>query len=281
MASINQEPRTAIVTPRVTDLLVALSGPDAEAVTPEQRRERFRKLLDSGDYNTKERITLSAVEAIFDQGIHNAPIDRIAANARVSKGAVFYSFGSREKLIRHILGTLIDVMSMTVSQARGELKGVDALESVFRAVLNLTVNNHASVHTIFSEITRPDSPWNFAQDALVEGVHRPVMEILHEMGLARTLVDDLSAEAVADSVAEANAEAVAETRIGSVEVAGRSADVQRSGDARRPADVQRVRITVTAIIGALFLVGQSLAAEHADEEMIDAATAQLVAIAQK
>lgn len=257
MASINQEPRTAIVTPRVTDLLVALSGPDAEAVTPEQRRERFRKLLDSGDYNTKERITLSAVEAIFDQGIHNAPIDRIAANARVSKGAVFYSFGSREKLIRHILGTLIDVMSMTVSQARGELKGVDALESVFRAVLNLTVNNHASVHTIFSEITRPDSPWNFAQDALVEGVHRPVMEILHEMGLARTLVDDLSAEAVA------------ETRIGSVEVAGRSADVQR------------VRITVTAIIGALFLVGQSLAAEHADEEMIDAATAQLVAIAQK
>ncbi|WP_459610475.1 TetR/AcrR family transcriptional regulator [Corynebacterium urogenitale] len=244
MASINQEPRTALVTPRVTDLLVALSGPDAEAVTPEQRRERFRKLLDSGDYNTKERITLSAVEAIFDQGIHNAPIDRIAANARVSKGAVFYSFGSREKLIRHILGTLIDVMSMTVSQARGDLKGVDALESVFRAVLNLTVNNHASVHTIFSEITRPDSPWNFAQDALVEGVHRPVMEILHEMGLARTLVDDLA------------------------------------GDAHRPADVQRVRITVTAIIGALFLVGQSLAAEHADEEMIDAATAQLIAIAQ-
>lgn len=241
--------RAAELTPRATDFLLALGGAEAPTGVDsvDVRRKEVDRVLSTDEFDTKERITLAAVEMVLKDGIHFATVDSIAARARVSKGSVFYSFGSREKLIRHVMDTLVDVLSFTVASARDGLHGVDALESVFRSVLTLTVRNHASVHTVFSEITCPESPWNFAQDALVEGVNRPIMEILREIGPTRAVGDD------------------SRTDFGDGEEAG----------------VQRMRITVAAIIGALFLVGQTLASDHADAAMIDAATAQLVAIAQK
>lgn len=245
MAPTIDELRTAHATPRVTDLLVALSGPDAQTTTSEQRRERLEKALDSGDFTTKERITLSAVEAILELGIHHAPVDRIAANARVSKGAVFYSFGSRDALITHVLGTLVDVLALTIAQARADLHGREALERIFRAVLALTVSNRTTVHTIFAEITRPDSQWDIAEDALRKGVYEPLADVLCETS---RFTEKPSFDV---PLAQCSQEA------------------------------QRVRVTIAAIVGAVFLVGQALEAAGGEASLIDDATGYLLEIASK
>lgn len=239
------ELRTAHATPRVTDLLVELSGPDSEATTQEQRRKRLDRALDSGEYSTKERITLAAVEAILDQGIHTAPVDSIAARARVSKGAVFYSFGSRDALITHVLGTLVDVLALTIAEARADLRGREALEQIFRAVLTLTVSNRVTVHTIFAEITRPDSQWDIAEDALRRGVYEPLAEVLRETGRFS------ATPSFEVPLPECSPEA------------------------------QRLRVTLAAIVGAIFLVGQALETDGGDAAMVDGATNYLLEIASK
>lgn len=239
--------RTATATPRVTDLMVVIGGPLTKG-TAEERRQMLLDALAGDDFDTKERITIAAVEAVLSQGIYGAPVDAIAAQARVSKGAVFYTFGSRDKLIMHVLATLVDVLALSMAEARRGLQGREAMEHVIRAVLTLTVRNHAAVHTIFSEITRPDSKWGFTEAALAQGVYQPLAEMLCETGRFEGPV----------SVSEALATSV---------------------DGSQSAPAQRLRISIAAIVGAIFLVGQTLATQGADATMIDDATRHLLQLA--
>lgn len=246
--------RTAPDTQRVTDFIVTIGGPRIEG-TVEERRQILLDALAGDEFDTKERITLAAVSTVLSQGVYTAPIDAIATEARVSKGAVFYTFGSRDKLIMHVLATLVDVLALSMAEARGTLKGKEALQEVIREVLTLTVRNHAAVHTIFSEITRPDSKWGFTLTALAKGVYQPLAEMLCEIGLFEEPVS--MDEALAVSFPEA-AEAV--------------------NTAEYP-DAQRLRVSIVAIVGAIFLVGQTLATQGADADMIDAATHHLLELA--
>ncbi|MBC2682533.1 TetR/AcrR family transcriptional regulator [Corynebacterium anserum] len=247
--------RTATETPRVTDLIVTIGGSCIEG-TAEDRRQILLDALDGDEFDTKERITLAAVNLVLSQGVHAAPIDAIATQARVSKGAVFYTFGSRDKLIMHVLATLVDVLALSMAEARGGLRGREALEGVIREVLTLTVRNHAAVHTIFSEITRPDSKWGVTVAAMVKGVYQPLAEILCEIGLFEEPVsmNDMLAISFPSPNDDANI-----------------ADYP---------DAQRLRVSIVAIVGAIFLVGQTLATQSADAAMIDAATNHLLELAQ-
>lgn len=266
-------PRAAQLTARVTDFLVQRSGESTEQTDPiataERRREEFNAALNSDEFNTKERIVLAAVETVLEQGIHSAPVDAIAARARVSKGSVFYSFSSREGLITHVLSTLVDVLALTIARAREGRAGLEALEASFHAVLTLMVRNYPFVHAIFSEITRPDSTWVTVREALGEGMYRPLVEMLGET--SRFL--DATSNPPAWVPTSASSEVEAADSRGESPLEGDSAQsLETAGN-------QKMRITVSAIVGAIFMVGQTLVMERADASMINEATQHLLSIA--
>jgi AcrR family transcriptional regulator len=59
---------------------------------PEQRRR-----------TAKQRLLLAADELFYNEGIHSVGIDRVIAHAGVAKGSLYYSFASKDDLVREYL----------------------------------------------------------------------------------------------------------------------------------------------------------------------------------
>jgi AcrR family transcriptional regulator len=79
---------------------------DARPV-PSTRRSGYAKSAD-----TRARILAAALEEASDSGIHQTSLAAIAARAGVAIGSLNYHFGSREELLRELMGSLTaDLMS--------------------------------------------------------------------------------------------------------------------------------------------------------------------------
>jgi AcrR family transcriptional regulator len=81
-------------------------GRDSRPV-PSTRRSGYAKSAD-----TRARILAATLEEASDSGIHETSLAAIAARAGVAIGSLNYHFGSREELLRELMGSLTaDLMS--------------------------------------------------------------------------------------------------------------------------------------------------------------------------
>jgi AcrR family transcriptional regulator len=80
--------------------------------TPETARRLRRRAGYAKSRATRERILAAALAEASRSGLHKASVARIAERAGVAIGNLNYHFGSRKRLLRELMGTLIaDLMT--------------------------------------------------------------------------------------------------------------------------------------------------------------------------
>ncbi|RRO81427.1 hypothetical protein CXF38_03995 [Corynebacterium bovis] len=165
-----------------------------------------------------DRIIVGAISAFLDGGVADTPVEEIARRAGVGKGSVFYTFGSRDRLVEVVLMTLVDVVSARVAEVRAAARGWEALEAVVRSSVELVVHNPRIAHTVFAELTRPDRKWRAALDHARGQLFRPVEEILDEVAAGGAAAGD--GGGAGGSTGRGARSAVAAAVIGGVVVVG-------------------------------------------------------------
>ena len=96
----------------ILDLFLRVSTDHGIGTDPATRAE---ELLAACDFSTRDRIIVGAISAFLDGGVADTPVEEIARRAGVGKGSVFYTFGSRDRLVEVVLMTLVDVVSARVA----------------------------------------------------------------------------------------------------------------------------------------------------------------------
>ncbi|QQC47180.1 TetR/AcrR family transcriptional regulator [Corynebacterium bovis] len=171
----------------ILDLFLRVSTDHGIGTDPATRAE---ELLAACDFSTRDRIIVGAISAFLDGGVADTPVEEIARRAGVGKGSVFYTFGSRDRLVEVVLMTLVDVVSARVAEVRAAARGWEALEAVVRSSVELVVHNPRIAHTVFAELTRPDRKWRAALDHARGQLFRPVEEILDEVAAGGAAAGD-------------------------------------------------------------------------------------------
>src|SRR5262249_48906172 len=99
-------------------------------------RERKRRLRDP--QRTRERLLQAAFREVFRSGFQSASIDTILAATNVSKGALYYHFGSKEDLGLAIIEEIVAEMTRdrwSRPLQRGKDKNsIDTLIGVVQAI---------------------------------------------------------------------------------------------------------------------------------------------------
>ncbi|MFE4080145.1 TetR/AcrR family transcriptional regulator [Paenarthrobacter sp. YIM B13468] len=87
-----------------------------------------KKLRPGRTNATKQRLFEASMELIGERGAAGVTVDEIAAAAGVSKGTVYYNFGSKSDLIAQLLRHGVDIMLVRLQAIEGQTS--DPLESM-------------------------------------------------------------------------------------------------------------------------------------------------------
>ncbi|MCF3139629.1 TetR/AcrR family transcriptional regulator [Paenarthrobacter sp. AR 02] len=87
-----------------------------------------KKLRPERTNATKQRLFEASMELIGERGAAGVTVDEIAAAAGVSKGSVYYNFGSKSDLIAQLLRHGVDIMLVRLQDVQGQSS--DPLESM-------------------------------------------------------------------------------------------------------------------------------------------------------
>jgi AcrR family transcriptional regulator len=90
-----------------------------------------KKLRPARTNATKQKLFEASMELIGERGAAGVTVDEIAAAAGVSKGTVYYNFGSKSDLIAQLLRHGVDILEARLLSVQGEtadsLAGMDAM----------------------------------------------------------------------------------------------------------------------------------------------------------
>lgn len=90
-----------------------------------------RKLRPARTNATKQKLFEASMELIGERGASGVTVDEIAAAAGVSKGTVYYNFGSKSDLIAQLLRHGVDILETrllnTGSESADPLAGMEAM----------------------------------------------------------------------------------------------------------------------------------------------------------
>ena len=82
-------------------------GLPAASTEPDNPEKKLRPARTNA---TKQRLFDASMELIGERGAAGVTVDEIAAAAGVSKGTVYYNFGSKSDLIAQLLRHGVDIM---------------------------------------------------------------------------------------------------------------------------------------------------------------------------
>lgn len=116
---------------------------------------------------TRLKIFSASLSLIGERGHHAVTVDEIAAAAGVSKGSVYYNFGSKSDLIGQLLsfGTDILLERLRTPGSPEPLSGRDELAHMVRAALEFIDQYPAFAQLWLSEMWHAPSEW---RDVLVQ-----------------------------------------------------------------------------------------------------------------
>jgi AcrR family transcriptional regulator len=90
-----------------------------------------KKLRPARTNATKQKLFEASMELIGERGAAGVTVDEIAAAAGVSKGTVYYNFGSKSDLIAQLLRHGVDILEARLLSVQGgsadSLAGMDAM----------------------------------------------------------------------------------------------------------------------------------------------------------
>lgn len=127
---------------------------DTTAASPEPRGAAVGR---RGD--TRRQIIQAAVALIADRGFSATSVDDIAAAAGVSKGSVFYIFGSKSEMFETILTEGVGRLTTDLRAATEGLDGRPALDALVTELLAQVHAHPDFAKVITAEIFRTGRRW--------------------------------------------------------------------------------------------------------------------------
>lgn len=109
--------------------------------------------------DTRQQIVLAAVALIADRGFSATSVDDIAAAAGVSKGSVFYIFGSKSEMFETILTEGVRRLTTDLRASTVGLEGQPALEALVTELLAQVHSHPEFAKVITAEIFRTGRHW--------------------------------------------------------------------------------------------------------------------------
>ncbi|MGP4031195.1 TetR/AcrR family transcriptional regulator [Pseudarthrobacter sp. 1C304] len=136
------------------------SGGAAGAGDPE------KKLRPGRTNATKQKLFEASMELIGERGAAGVTVDEIAAAAGVSKGTVYYNFGSKSDLIAQLLRHGVDILLARLLSVKDEsLDPLTAMEDMIGQAMDFMDDYPSFARLWVSENWRTPSEW---QDTFTE-----------------------------------------------------------------------------------------------------------------
>jgi len=136
--------------------------------TPASQRQRVRAT------DSKERIFEAAMTLLGTRAPEAVSVDQIAAAAGVSKGTVYYNFGSKDELISQILDFGAQKLMDELSRAAAGPQPYLALKHMVEFAMDFVASYPAFVQLWMQEQLRADDTSDFSTTTL----HRQVTDVL-------------------------------------------------------------------------------------------------------
>jgi AcrR family transcriptional regulator len=132
----------------------------AESAEPEPAR----KLRPARTTATRQKLFDASMELIGQRGAAGVTVDEIAAAAGVSKGTVYYNFGSKSDLIAELLRHGVDILKGRLLAAPAEAGGADrdpllAMEAMIGQAMDFMADYPSFARLWVSENWRIPSEW--------------------------------------------------------------------------------------------------------------------------
>ena len=128
--------------------------------------ETARKLRPSRTNATKQKLFEASMELIGERGVAGVTVDEIAAAAGVSKGTVYYNFGSKADLIAQLLRHGVDILLARLLSVRDESADpLAAMDEMIGQAMDFMDEYPSFARLWVSENWRTPSEW---QDTFAE-----------------------------------------------------------------------------------------------------------------
>jgi AcrR family transcriptional regulator len=139
------------------------TNPDAAAASGADDRKKLRP----GRTNaTKQKLFEASMELIGERGAAGVTVDEIAAAAGVSKGTVYYNFGSKSDLIAQLLRHGVDIlMARLLSVSDESADPLEAMDEMIGQAMDFMAEYPSFARLWVSENWRTPSEW---QDTFAE-----------------------------------------------------------------------------------------------------------------
>ena len=109
---------------------------------------------------TKQRLFEASMELIGERGAAGVTVDEIAAAAGVSKGTVYYNFGSKSDLIAQLLRHGVDIMLARLQGiAAPEADPLDAMEAMLGQAMDFMDDYPSFARLWVSENWKTPNEW--------------------------------------------------------------------------------------------------------------------------
>jgi len=135
--------------------------------------------------STREKIRRAALALISERGYTDTSIDEIAELAGVSKGSVFYNFGSKANLGADVVRTCADAIADVVREAVVDEHGWAGLSAATLAVTKLVDASPAEAQVVLNELFRPGRPWDAERRDIRTALVAPLAAVLEEVHAER------------------------------------------------------------------------------------------------
>lgn len=139
-----------------------------------------------GDLRKKEFIT-TAIKIFTVKGYEKTSINDILKEMKITKGAFYYYFASKEALLNEIVNNLVDDIEITVQKiaARNDLSTFDKLERIFYATNQYRKNNQSAYLQLYELQKKDENAFiarKFLQKALAVTLEQ--MQVIINQGVA-------------------------------------------------------------------------------------------------
>ncbi|WP_087871755.1 TetR/AcrR family transcriptional regulator [Arthrobacter globiformis] len=125
-----------------------------------------RKLRPGRTNATKQKLFEASMDLIGERGASGVTVDEIAAAAGVSKGTVYYNFGSKSDLIAQLLRHGVDILEARLLSVRGGTGDpLTGMEAMIGQAMDFMAEYPSFARLWVGEQWRTPSEW---QDTFVE-----------------------------------------------------------------------------------------------------------------
>ena len=125
-----------------------------------------RKLRPGRTNATKQKLFEASMDLIGERGASGVTVDEIAAAAGVSKGTVYYNFGSKSDLIAQLLRHGVDILEARLLSMRGATADpLAGMEAMIGQAMDFMAEYPSFARLWVGEQWRTPSEW---QDTFVE-----------------------------------------------------------------------------------------------------------------